>query len=245
MSVEAAVASAQTDRDFQDLEEKVDWNDRGGFTKKQQALVESQKKKYDARKAQAYLDGALVDAEATTDVKEQAAQELLARKRRAADRHAKQRRVRAATMKAPFNVRAVQGKRCFIHGDIDSPGLRAMLSQKQCVVVANRPDADVFITGNPSLLGCRSTWTAVLKGSFVVTPAALKGNGRGAVIKYKSALSVRRLVHMTPQFRERHPEVAKLIFDLGKDNSTWQFSKSLEDQLRFPVAHHPLPCISA
>lgn len=237
MSVdEAAAAAAEKDREGQRLEDKVNWDDHDNLTQKQKELVNKQRNKYDARKVQAYLDGALVDAEATSNVVEQAEEELSARKKRAKEREAKQKRVQASIKKAAFDVETVKGKKCFFNGNVDKPELRATLTQNQCTVVADRLAADFFIAQDPSSLGCRSTWAAVLKGLFVVSPAALQGKGRGAVLRYKPALSVRRIVYITPQFAEHHPEVTKILVDAGNDKaisrSQWKFAATLEDQPR-------------
>ena len=70
----------------------------------------------------------------------------------------------------------------------------------------------------------------------MVSPAALQGKGRGAVLRYKPALSVRRIVYITPQFAEHHPEVTKILVDVGNDKaisrSQWKFADTLEDQPR-------------
>ena len=244
MSVEAAVAAAEADPGLQHLEDKVKWDDGDGFTVKQKALVQSQKRKYEARKVQAYLDGALVDAEVTTEIQEKAAKELQARKRRAKERAAKQNKVQAVTKKIAFDAKAVEGMKCFIHSEVDSPQLRQMLSQSQCAIATDRASADMFIAEDPSSIGCRSTWVAVLKGSFVMTPAALNGDGRGAVLKYKSALGVRRMVHITSQFAEHHPEVTKILFDVSNSaspKSQWKFVASAEDRLNPQHAAPQLP----
>lgn len=60
----------------------------------------------------------------------------------------------------------------------------------------------------PADISERMLWAAVLRGGYVTSPELFNG-GAAAVVKYKAALSVKRLVFLTDGFVTKHRGIAK------------------------------------
>ena len=79
-----------------------------------------------------------------------------------------------------------------------------------------RIGATAFLTEKPSQPGDRTLLAAVLKGGVVVSKEFLLNDGKGASIKYKSALTSRRNVWLSAKFKETQPAAAKIIIDTNE-----------------------------
>ena len=69
-----------------------------------------------------------------------------------------------------------------------------------------------MVVANPADIDRRCLWAASLRGTYVVA-ASVVLHGKGAAIKYKPALSVKRKVWISGGFEQKRPVVAKVIRD--------------------------------
>ena len=72
--------------------------------------------------------------------------------------------------------------------------------------------ADIFVVNDIEKKGQRVQWCAALSGAIVSTPLYLLSNcTKGFALKFKPALSTRRSICVTEQFRDLHPVLASII----------------------------------
>ncbi len=85
--------------------------------------------------------------------------------------------------------------------------------------------ASAFIVSDPAKQTCSDIvlWAAVLRGGYVMSPIVLDG-GSGVAIKYKAAISTRRRLYVSANFRLKHRRVYDVIaMCVGNlDFNTWQ-----------------------
>lgn len=216
VSVEATLDEVTIHGACHDLEEK------------QEKVLQSAADKRGNKKVQALLDGALAEQEITPELREAAAKELKRRAERAKIRRNKAKRVAAvvgpkASLKEYIQL---QSHKCFI--DRVSPQadheLRGRLLGR---LTTQRELASIFIASDPLQLGLRARWCAVLNGALVVTERAFKDRGNlGPALKYKPAKAVKRWVHMTADFKNKHTEITNILYALCTPG--WKFVGDLE-----------------
>lgn len=213
-SVEAALLQVSAAAEGADLEEK------------QEKVLQATNGKRFAKNVQAFLDGALAEEEVTPEVRAGAAAELKRRGERAKARANKVARVAAVSAPKPTLATRIQDLPCFIDR-VDDEAVEANLRRQLAGRLCEREKAQLFVAGDPLVMGQRSKWAAVLNGAYVVTPLAFRDRGNlGPAVKYLSASRIRRWVYMTPGFRERHVHLITLIQSICR---TWTFVDDFED----------------
>jgi hypothetical protein len=142
------------------------------------------------------------------------------------------------TRVAAKRVTDITGQACMVAEDSNSRELTIALTTKRCRIVQDMTEADVFIAQDPTKVGRKVKFAAVLKGSYIVCPQVVH-SGSGAAIKYKRAISKARKVWITQAFREKHHVLLQVIDKIafsGALDSRWVQLQSKEDRQIIPSA---------
>ena len=168
---------------------------------------------------------------AQTETKIAAETEKADRSRQTKHRATTQAKSSRNTSKKSIDTQRLVGEKCYLQSDInDHQKVKADLAERGCTEVGSRAEATVIIADDPSDLGSRSLWTAVVKGLCVASPTFIK-SGKGPMIKYKPANRTRRTIYMTPSFTAKHQEIMKTIESGCSDShSLWKLCHNMDDQ---------------
>ena len=75
----------------------------------------------------------------------------------------------------------------------------------------------------------RQTWTATLVGGLIASPSIILNEGKGAMIAYKSALSVKRKIYISNDFKDAHKNTYKILRAVAFKSSNWVELNTIED----------------
>lgn len=93
-----------------------------------------------------------------------------------------------------------------------SANLKAVARRHGAVVVDQRGDATLLIVDDVGAAGQKTLWTAVILGATVASPSRLLTAGQeGAYLAYRAAVSIRRWIWMSDEFRARHPAIGQIV----------------------------------
>ena len=103
----------------------------------------------------------------------------------------------------------LRGKCAFLEDGALAPQLGRLFLLRTLQV----SEADVMITSKPADLCAHSpvVWAAILRGAYVLSPAALASVPAGVCVKYVAAMATQRRLYMSAPFRERHERIANII----------------------------------
>lgn len=167
--------------------------------------------KLDSRLVQAEQEHLLNDDETSDDLRNRAACKLAEMRARVVARESLAVRVKQKVQGGPMPTRSVLRG---LHAFVQEPSWAQALPVMSMLRTVHPWAADVFVmAGNTDFNDPRSEliWAAVLRGSYVMTPAALSSSPRGCCLKYLPALCLRRIVHITEAFRHKHRQIYNVI----------------------------------
>ena len=145
--------------------------------------------------------------------------------------HAEKTRAEKRDRSPTLNVKSFSN--VFVDGTVDFQGGESKFTQalrKYSIKRTHtRLSADVFVVPNVTQLGQRIQWCAMLAGRVVCDVKCLiSGGTSGSSLAFKSAVSSRKLVWCSDNFREAHVELYNILCHcaaLPQSNWRWLVSK--------------------
>ena len=91
-------------------------------------------------------------------------------------------------------------------------------------VVERRVDSQLLVVDDVAAAGQKAVWAAVLMGTTVASPQRLLTNGQaGPYIAYRPAVSIRRWIWMSDEFKARHPAISQIVAEAAASHrSLWR-----------------------
>ena len=128
----------------------------------------------------------------------------------------------------------LRNKAVYFADGVDPDSMREVMTMHRMVRVHDRMVGEFFVVPDPSKPGQRVQMMAMMRGLHVVSPEYLQTSGeRGVRISFKAALGIKRVFWMTPEFREAHETLGKIIEDLvNLVTSKWRMIVGREEFMR-------------
>ena len=106
------------------------------------------------------------------------------------------------------------------------------LATKGVNTTLDKMEARLFVVDNLDQPGERVQWLVALHGGWLVTVSQVL-EGKGAFVKYMRAVSRRRLVYMTSDFCQQHPQIAKIVGAACSSSGTkWRLLHTREEYMK-------------
>jgi len=144
-------------------------------------------------------------------------------------------------------ARRVQRKLGMLHRELDwhllnpnkvwclpskSSSIAPELAKKGVSMTRDKMEARMFVVDNLEQPGERIQWLAAVHGGWLVTASQVLV-GKGAFVKYMQAVSQRRLVYMTNNFYQQHPQIAQIVAGAcASSGSKWRLLHTREEYLQ-------------
>ena len=209
-----------------------------------------QQKKAQKRKLEALEDKLLLEHEVDDELREAAQQH--ARRTLQLDsanrRNARRKAAKAERHGRPLQWEPLGGKAAWVDPKGIDPqrtaSIQNALAARGLTLASERAGAEVFFVENPAKRGERVRRLAGLRGGMIIA-ADQVDKGKGAFIKFKKGVLVRRYVYMSTAFQEKHPEISKAIMSAATwAGSLWHILNSIEE-VRAKLRRKNLGCVVA
>ena len=158
------------------------------------------------------------------------------------DKHAKQ------LAKRGTQLADLHSAKVFSAG-VDVQPLHSVMQRLSMQSTTDRIAADVYLAINLMEPGQRTLWAVALTGGIVAVPRFLETSGaHGACLRYRPAVSIKRLVWVSGDFYAHHPELGDVVDRaVASRGSKWvripsaaMFLEAVRVRTRGPVRQHRL-----
>ena len=133
---------------------------------------------------------------------------------------------------SPPSEDELHGVSIFLDSDVSLPSdWHVAIASHEAFHCGIAHDHHIFITAHPwEPANILIAWSARLQGAWIMTPEVYSGKARGPVAKFEPALSVRRKLWVSPDFRNANPSIWLLILELlAKCRSRWTILATKQD----------------
>ena len=118
------------------------------------------------------------------------------------------RNARAREKCGSISIASLAGKGVYVEKGITIDD--ESITQYGMVKREHRFKSQVFVVDDPAHVGDRTLWAAVLVGGVLMTQEVFR-RGRGAIVKYASALATRRVIWASDAFKEKHAGIWAIV----------------------------------